>query len=249
MTVEAAIEYGRAGLRVHPCRESDKRPHTRWSQTATSDPDAIAALWARHPNALVAVCTGGGLVVVDDDRGLAEPDPELAHTLTARTRSRGFHSWFWSSERIGNAVGLLPGLDVRGEGGYVIAPATGTGWEWIDAGATIAPLPEFIVTAMQKRSTASRAGRGFDPEVKVMEGGRNDAVARFCGWALRYLDIDSLDELGDEAMAYNAASCVGPLGEAEVRAVARSIYSRNEWRQVDVEFELAKLAEEEARQS
>ena len=187
---DAALQYASAGLRVHPCRPEDKRPLTRWGTAATTEPAIIESWWQRWPDALVAVCTGDALlpgarrpapdsflVVVDvDPRSGGVLDEDLAaHTLTADTRSGGWHHWCWSYERLGNAVGLLPGVDIRGRGGYVIAPPS-PGWSFRPGSPEVINyLPHPIAAAMQPQRRA--AGRSFEPasvERPVAEGGRND---------------------------------------------------------------------------
>ncbi len=230
--LQAALAYARLGLRVHPCRPADKRPYVRWSTEASTDPDVIAGWWKHWPDALIAVCTGRGLVVVDDDRGLAHPDGDLAQTLTARTRSRGFHHWFTSSEPVGCAVGLVPGIDIRGEGGYVIAPPS-PGWEWLNWGdveyvtTPMLSLPAWIVEAFNARTTAARRfSGGFEPSERVAEGGRNDYMARFAGYAIR-VGIDDELELVELCLEHNAQVCVPPLDDREVKTTARSILRRH----------------------
>lgn len=134
----AALGYAARGWPVFPCRR-DKRPLVRNGfRDATAELAQIEDWWRRWPQALVGGPTGkrSGLVVLDIDvkhprawgfdtlaeLGLALlPDTPMAHTA-----SGGLHVYFGCTEReIGNSVGkhgLGPGLDVRGEGGYVIMP-------------------------------------------------------------------------------------------------------------------------------
>lgn len=227
--VEAALTYAQAGLRVHPCRPADKRPLTRWGTAATTDPDAIAAFWKRWPDALIAVCTGSGspgsgLVVVDiDPRNGGEYDPELARTLTATTRSGGWHHWFYSPLALGNRVNVTPGVDVRADGGYVIAPPS-PGWAWVDPDQAILPLAGAFVAWQEDAGVSGRFRPGFEPAERVAEGGRNDYIARFAGWAIRQGWVDEVVEL---SLEHNAQVCVPPLDEAEVRRTARSILARH----------------------
>lgn len=90
-------------------------------------------MWRRHPDAVVGLPTGerSGLAVVDldirDDGRDGESALEAAgidarSALRVRTPSGGLHLYFRHTDGIGNAAGVLPGVDVRGDGGYVIAP-------------------------------------------------------------------------------------------------------------------------------
>lgn len=236
--IEAALQYAAAGLRVHPCRPEDKRPLTRWSRAATTEPAIIESWWQRWPDALLAVCTGdrllpgrrapapdSRLVVVDiDPRSGGQMDDHLFnYTLTATTRSGGWHHWCWTYEPMGNRVGLLPGIDIRGIGGYVIAPPS-PGWAFAND-RPIQILPSPIATAMQYQRRA--VGRGFEPasvDNPIGEGGRNNYMARFAGWVLRNELAESCADLVELCQEHNAHVCQPPLPGEEVSRTARSIW-------------------------
>lgn len=124
---------------------------------ATTDEALIRQWWGRYPLANVAVATGeaSGLVVVDIDPKnggeatfgeLAGRVPALLETLTVRTGSGGGHLYFaYPGFEVRNSVGSVgQGIDVRGTGGYVVAPpsrhASGGTYEWVQQGRA-APLP------------------------------------------------------------------------------------------------------------
>jgi hypothetical protein len=152
---DAALAYARRGVPVFPCERGAKRPLTRnghWD--ATTDPRIIERWWQRWPSANVGVPTGkkSGVVVLDvdvDDGGLESlarleravaPAPKTAR---ARTGGGGIHVFFRypRGTEIRNSAGLLgPGLDVRGEGGYVVVPPSRTqsAYQWVDS----SPLAE-----------------------------------------------------------------------------------------------------------
>jgi hypothetical protein len=141
MLLKAALAYARRGVPVFPCEPGAKRPLTRnghWD--ATTDPRMIGRWWKRWPSANVGVPTGkkSGIVVLDvdvDDGGLEsltklERAGALApKTARVRTGGGGSHVFFRypRGTEIRNSAGLLgPGLDVRGEGGYVLVPPSRT---------------------------------------------------------------------------------------------------------------------------
>jgi putative DNA primase/helicase len=153
--LKAALAYARRGVPVFPCETSAKRPLTRnghWD--ATTDPHAIERWWKRWPSANVGVPTGkkSGVVVLDvdvDDGGLDSlakleraglPVPKTARVHTG---GGGIHVFFRYPREtvIRNSAGMLgPGLDVRGEGGYVVVPPSRTRglYRWVDT----SPLAE-----------------------------------------------------------------------------------------------------------
>jgi hypothetical protein len=155
LLLKAALAYARRGVPVFPCEPGAKRPLTRngyWD--ATKDPHAIGRWWRRWPSANVAVPTGNksGVVVLDVDPNaggseslgkLEQAGAPVPKTARARTGGGGIHVFFryLRETNIRNSVGLLgPGLDVRGEGGYVVVPPSRTQgpYKWVDS----SPLAE-----------------------------------------------------------------------------------------------------------
>ena len=136
-----------------PCGHPAKHPITRHGvHDATTDAVLIREWWHRSPGANVGIATGAtsGLVVVDVDlprggreslRALAEAGHQLAPTLRSYTAGGGLHLFYApaSGVSVPNAVGRIPGLafplpgiDVRSDGGYVVAPPSvhASGWRY-----------------------------------------------------------------------------------------------------------------------
>jgi hypothetical protein len=148
-----AWRMARAGLSVFPCdwrpkpdnqNSPTKRPLVKWASEATDDLEQILRWWARWPDALVGLPVGvHGLIVVDADRhggpdGVAAFQSYISkHAMPdgvpiVETLSGGRHYYFAqpAGKALGNSKGALPaGIDVRGAGGFVIAPGT----VWRDA--------------------------------------------------------------------------------------------------------------------
>lgn len=137
-----ALSYAARGWRVFPAIPKGKRPLIkRWQHEASTDPAKIKSWWQRWPNANIAIATGGGLLVLDVDynaggslslRQLREISP-LPKAPVVET-ARGCHYYFSDGVGMRNRAGLLPGLDLRGEGGFVIAPPSihpsGLAYSW-----------------------------------------------------------------------------------------------------------------------
>jgi hypothetical protein len=149
------------------CGSPGKHPLVRHGlYEATTDEGTIRGWWRQWRRANVGIATGSpsGIVVVDvdipegtDSLDLLEREAEgLPDTLSARTGSGGKHLVFHRpARRLGNSAGRLhgfpkdlPGVDLRGEGGYIVAPpslhASGGSYEWVAPRADLAPLPEWI---------------------------------------------------------------------------------------------------------
>lgn len=140
--LSAALYYAGHGLRVFPLSAGRKTPlpgslgccggsHRRGCLDALADLGAVYAWWAEHPDANVGIATGT-LVDVWDQDGPAgavswtqrASDADLAAVIGVATTARGVggvHRYIRATGR-GNGAGVLPGLDYRGAGGYVVAP-------------------------------------------------------------------------------------------------------------------------------
>lgn len=241
MTTEA-LALAAAGFRVfpvhtprgdhcscarHDCDRIGKHPRNAHGlREATRELDPIRDWWRKWPDANVAIATGSGLVVLDVDvhKDGSSANLDLPDTRRAVTGSGGEH-WYMSAEGpVGNSVQLVgPGLDVRGDGGYVLAPpslhACGRRYAWDAGGATtIAKAPEWFLRMARAKRLSSDAPDSPDAFVA---GARNDAMSAFAGSMRRkgFREASIVAALLEE----NAARCRPPLDEDEVRRTARSI--------------------------
>lgn len=159
----AAQQLAGKGFRVLALRPGEKLPATEHGvKDATSDPEVIARWWEENPQRNLGLATGGGLVVIDLDvdpskglDGVAELAKleaglgTLPATATVSTPRGGQHRYFRvpADTVIRNSASKLgPGIDVRGEGGYVVAPPSRLPdercWSWEHDNHGIADLPE-----------------------------------------------------------------------------------------------------------
>jgi hypothetical protein len=164
--LDTALKYAERGRPVFPCIESGprrKQPRTpRGFHDATTDPVIIRRWWTLWPNALIGLPTGrvSGLWVLDVDVKRPEANgfdtlDDLGHSILpespmVHTQSDGLHVYFDAGEReLKCSAGLLgPGLDVRGDGGYVILPSPGSGYRWDPqwnfGTVPLAPAPDWL---------------------------------------------------------------------------------------------------------
>jgi hypothetical protein len=134
---EAALAYAAQGYHVFPCWEGSKAPATpRGHKDASCAGERVTRLFERS-SVNVAIATGpSGLVVIDIDGEVGARSMEalrlegdIPETYTVETRSGGRHYYFTAPAGVnikssqGTATaGLAPGIDVRADGGYVVAP-------------------------------------------------------------------------------------------------------------------------------
>jgi hypothetical protein len=147
------------------CSSAGKHPLVRRGlYEATTELDQIASWWRRWRSANVGVATGAqsGIVVIDIDlpSALASldrlTDVELPATLTGLTGGGGLHLIYrCTNATLGNSAGRLPGvdgelpgIDLRGNGGYIVGPPSvhrsGTRYEWLDARRDPASAPDWL---------------------------------------------------------------------------------------------------------
>jgi len=218
---------------------------------ASIDPERIHAWWGRHPDANVGIPTGppSRLLVVDIDEGTGwesadriEAEGDLfSSTRVVKTGGGGLHLYFHYPEgmTIRNSTGkLAPGIDVRADGGYVIAPPSlhrsGNRYTWermdgLDDGAgeetTTAPgwLLERLCDRPPSYQSSPRTQRTpFAPhEGPIPEGERNSTLASKAG-LLRHYGFSGAEILAALEQV-NADRCRPPLPPAEVARIAQSI--------------------------
>ncbi len=160
--VGGATGYGQNGWQVLPlhtvvegvcscgdedCSSPGKHPRTGGGlHDASADPDQIRAWWRSRPDSNIGIRTGAesGLIVLDvdpdhgGDESLAQLEAlqgPLPATVQQRTGGGGRHYLFQHpGTPVRNRAGFRPGLDVRGDGGYIVAPPSrhisGERYEW-----------------------------------------------------------------------------------------------------------------------
>jgi hypothetical protein len=159
--MDEALAYASCGWPVFPAiivgEERRKQPLTRHGHNdATVDAAIIRSWWSRWPQAVIGAPTGVDFCVLDvdprhgGDQTLIELGfTELPQTLTVRTGGGGVHLYFLPVPGLRNTAGadgrgVGDGLDWRGEGGWVVVPASGTGYHWLNELPMIA-VPEALL--------------------------------------------------------------------------------------------------------
>lgn len=255
--LDYALKYAARGWRVFPvyecratgtqcscgnrrCDSPGKHPRTEHGLTdATTDAAQIRAWWRQWPNANIGIATGAGLVVVDIDPhhggsesldALREELGAWPDTVECLTGGSGRHIYFYdpSGAKVRNSVGTLAaGVDVRGEGGYVVAPpsihASGRCYAWEASsdpldGVAVAEIPAaWLARIVAPTRTPAPI---IQPGAMIPDGQRNTTLFAL-GCSMRAKGA------GDGAimaalLAHNAEACAPPLTDDEVRGIAES---------------------------
>ena len=253
-----ALELARRGLPVFPCKPARfggdaKRPYTRHGfKDATTDPAKIAHWFNMWPDALIGIPTGpvSGLMLLDWDTKHCDVDNEFEEMQALygpimgpliRTMSSGLHAWAkWAPGIANSASGLRRGFDVRGEGGYGIAPGS-TGYVLERDGDPAEP-PAALVAAIRaaagaspKLSLVGGTDAGLTPvyqrtvaeqvQAALNEGSRHDAVVRLVWiYVQRGFSLDEIMAHADVFSRGNGWSI--PEGRREFRKAAESAFKK-----------------------
>lgn len=235
--LEAAIDYADKGWRVLPVGLDKKPINFNGSKGATTDARQIVKWWTDHPFANIGIACGPeSFWVVDIDmksgvdglqslRDYFGPrcDFDGQKYLMSKTATGGFHLLFqWpQGVEVHNAQGILPGVDVRGEGGYIVVPPSArkigdkyVPYRWNNGALPIAPMQDWCteLLAIQKESRS----KGVDVE-KAMKGlssgERDESLFRLaCLLAGKGVDYD----LAKSFMSVCADRCNPPFSQSLV---------------------------------
>lgn len=142
--LRSAVYYAREGWAVFPCLPGAKTPATAHGlKDATTDVGRVTAWWTAQPTANIGLPTGVHFDVIDIDgpagfASLADLREKgaLPSLLGKSWTPSGGRHLFIAPTGDRNGARLLPGLDYRGTGGYVVAPpsvgANGRRYKWLD---------------------------------------------------------------------------------------------------------------------
>jgi hypothetical protein len=250
--LDAGVAYAQRGLRVHPLHAGEKRPRWRsWQERATTDATTIRAWWTEHPTDGIGIATGSasGLFVVDLDMkhghdgigtflALEREHGEAPPTWRSMTANGGAHVCFATplAGTIGNRAGVWGGVDIRGDGGYIVAPPTvladGKRYAWEIGYAPdelpLATAPAWLVAALDDRPTTgpTRTPDEWAALVRdgVAEGARDTTLTAIVGHLLRRRPSPRL--VLELVRAVNEARCRPSLPEADVVRIVDSICGR-----------------------
>jgi putative DNA primase/helicase len=255
--LSCALAYAARGFHVFPthtikdgdcsceevtCGSRGKHPRvSKWQERGTTSERTLRQWWQHQfPGANIAIVTGeqSGCFVVDVDgplgiatlNGLERYGP-FPKTLTANT-GRGQHIYFrHPGSPVKTGAGCLgEGVDVRGDGGYVVAPPSrhhsGRVYSWEDAEMPIAEAPGWLVELLthgkelaEEEGTNAPVAPDWDGQW-IPEGTRNETLFKI-GCSLRARGAEK-DEIEGTLMNINTERCEPPLPASEITSIAQS---------------------------
>ena len=245
-TKEAALEYAELGLAVFPVipptgngeKSSGKKPYiSNWQKEATTDKKQVLEWWTKWPTANIGIATGKksqGLVVIDLDidnsKGIngyevlgewQRTHGELPETWQSITGRGGYHLFYYDTAPYKNRVGVYEGVDIRGEGGYIIAPpsihANGHRYEWEqwrEDGVNVARVDGRVEEFIKGPEPLHEESQSFREPEKIPSGERVSTLIRLIG-SLKAKGLEN-DSIMAAVQAENEAKCVPPLSDQEL---------------------------------
>ena len=242
--LDAAIEYASKGLAVFPVKAKGKNPLTNNGvKDATTNFDQIERWWKKYPSANIGIACGevsGGLLVVDldeKDNGISGADSlnqwerengRLPDSWRSLTGSGGVHIFYRLDGTTKNRVNLLDGVDIRSDGGYIVAPPSihpnGHRYEWeygpddleiAEADETVKELLEVGKPSSSERFTI--------PET-IGKGQRNDTIYKMaCSLQAKGM-LD--DVIYVTCKTINEKQCDPPMSDEEVEKIVESALTK-----------------------
>lgn len=252
-----ALKLAKRGLRIFPvhsiqdgrctcgnlqCTAPGKHPRTSHGhKDGTTNTEQISKWWAAKPFSNIGLVTGkiSGFFVLDiDPRNGGEESLEeleriygkIPKTKLVLTGGGGQHLYFsYPRVNIGCRSNLFRGIDIKGDGGYVLAPPSlhisnhRYEWEVSSFENNLAPPPQWLL----KRLDSQHQHNEYNLKDKIFlgkaipEGSRNNSIARLAGLLLGKGMTTNLTL--DICLSINKTNCCPPLPAEEVSSVVKSI--------------------------
>lgn len=236
---EWALYYAELGLAVFPLAYRNKVPAIEGGcKAATTEKSKIERWWNQNPRYNIGIATGNksnGLVVIDLDvdknkgidgyevlRDWQNKHGELPETWQSITGRGGYHYFYKDTITHSNKVGLYEGVDIRGEGGYIVAPPSvhpnGNTYEWEQEPKEyeIAQVDDIVndFFKSEKQRIDSEHKTNFKVPELIPEGKRVDTIVRLIA-SLRTKGLDD-DAIKAAVRVENEKRCNPPLKEKEL---------------------------------
>lgn len=225
--LDAALKYLERGFSVMPLGDN-KKPLVEFKQYTHKPPsqEQVRRWWSKFPSANVGIITGkvSGLIVLDVDikngkDGSKSLGP-MSPTACSKTATGGGCHYYLKHPgiHIANSVNKVgEGLDIRGEGGFVVAPPSNPGgkiYKWIvPLEDGLADVPAWLLKEIKTGQTKTkRWKKGLEG---VSEGERNDTAISMAGKILHNLSPE-LHQIGWETFkTFTKTKFTPPMDEDE----------------------------------
>ena len=226
--LESALNYAREGFQVFPLQSNSKSKQIvkSWKEKATTDNEVIQN-WFSNTDYNVGVRTGNGFIVIDIDNKSEVNGYEsiklflkdFPSTKIVKTPNNGWHMYYRVDREISCRTGIVKGVDIRGDGGYVVGIGSVVNGNryFVSRDEPIAQANEAIYRFLEMKSMNRK---NLEVEEGIYQGKRNDYLFRM-GCFLQQKGFS------DEAIECclkkeNEWKCNPPLDEKEINQIIKS---------------------------
>ena len=170
------------------CESPGKHPRVKWRQITYTHPEQIRKWWEDYPDSNIGIKTGknSGIIVLDVDGEKGQEtlnEKHLDRNAVVKTGSgNGYHYYFkHPGYKINNFVRKLPGLDLRADGGLVVAPPSrhisGENYQWIKTpDKPFNEPPAWLIELVEKQEKTLGMIQN-----QILEGERNETLTSLAG--------------------------------------------------------------------
>lgn len=228
---ESALAYAKEGLRVFPLAPNSKGKQVlhSWIEEATTNPDTIEYWWDTNPQYNIGIVTGEKLFVIDVDiknqhngiESLKQYGKELPTTKMVKSPSGGFHLYYYDDcQEVKTRTGLYDGIDIRGKGGYIVAPPSmidDNKYQFVNK-EPVAKINDAVRNFLNRHKENGESS--FTSQDIVNEGCRNDYLFRMACFLQQkgFSDVAINECIKKE----NEVKCQPPLEIQEIERIIQS---------------------------
>ena len=244
--LQEALAYRRRGFSVIPIKPKDKKPLIAWEayQKEPAEEATIKHWFESWPTANIGLVTGAvsDCIVVDLDSEDAKNKlksllGDYDHSAVPRSRTgKGWQLFFkHPGVSIPNRAGVLPNVDIRADGGYVVVPPSihpnGKEYKWeVSFNGHLPKLPDELFKLISAHSGNTESGyrERFDTAkalAGVPKGQRDEAIFKLAS-KLRQADVPS--EMTETLVLEAARNCQPPFSERVALDKVARVYQRYE---------------------
>lgn len=237
-----AIEYTQKGLMCLPSAGNEKRPIVKWQNLEKISAGTTANYFDKYATKRpgIAILTGersNGLVVIDIDMKNGHNGLNSIHewerqhgyfpeTWQVETPSGGIHLYFKAKGQYKTRTGILEGVDIRAEGGLVIAPPTeraGKPYKFVAHDLPIAEANDSVLKLLELKERKKEKQLPQEINIKtpsdtvtVLEGGRTSYLVSIIGQQNFKGNKINKEHLKSMIREINQTDCKPPLTEQEL---------------------------------
>jgi hypothetical protein len=225
------------GLAIIPIIRATKKPPILWAkfQQKLPDKNQLTNWYNEFPNCNWAVLTGrlSNLTVLDFDVPKKPGDQDgretlktlkLPPTVTVKTGGGGWHYYYHYASNTRNGTRVLPGVDIRSEGGYVVLPPSvhqsGNLYEFTEPfnqdDVTDFPYQAFPIDLIAHQKNTNEKWEAIFKDGSP-DGARNDTLLKVAGLLFHNFRREQWKIAKEIALLWAQHKCYPPLPLKEVQ--------------------------------